>query len=91
MLGEETTYDEVPLFWTRQYGQSFKYVGYAPEWEDVILRGDLEARDYLALYVEDGDIRAAVATRGGPLTRLHARMRHTSAPTVDEVTGGLDL
>ncbi len=91
MLGEDDTYDEVPFFWTRQFGQSFKYVGNAPEWEDVIIQGDLDERDYLALYVEDDKVLAAVGTRGDALTRLHARMRHASAPTVNEVTGGLDL
>jgi NADPH-dependent 2,4-dienoyl-CoA reductase/sulfur reductase-like enzyme/nitrite reductase/ring-hydroxylating ferredoxin subunit len=91
MLGEDVTYDEVPFFWTRQFNQSFKYVGHAREWEDVILRGDLDERDYLALYVEDDDVRAAVGTRGDALTRLHAQMRHASTPTVDEVLGGDDL
>lgn len=91
MLGEEDTYDEVPFFWTRQFGRSFKYVGYTQEWEDIIIRGNLDERDYVALYLEDHDVRAAVGTRGYALTRLHARMRHAGTPTVDEVTGGFEL
>ncbi|MFB6373518.1 MAG: FAD-dependent oxidoreductase, partial [Bradymonadaceae bacterium] len=91
MVGEETEYDEVPFFWTRQYGTSYKYVGHADQWEDVIIDGDLDERDYIAYYVDGEDVLAAVGTRGHALTHLHAMMRHEEMPTTDDLVGGFDV
>ncbi len=35
MLGSEAHYDEIPFFWTRQYSQSIKYIGYAESFDRI--------------------------------------------------------
>lgn len=91
MVGQSTEYDEVPFFWTRQYGTSYKYVGHADQFEDVIIDGDLEERDYIAYFIDGEDVLAAIGTRGHALTHLHAMMRHEEMPTTDEIIGGFEV
>jgi NADPH-dependent 2,4-dienoyl-CoA reductase/sulfur reductase-like enzyme/nitrite reductase/ring-hydroxylating ferredoxin subunit len=59
MAGAMFEYRDVPFFWTIQYGVNTKYVGYAEEWDEFILDGSTEERDFLGYYVKDGEVRAA--------------------------------
>ncbi len=56
MLGNPTEYTELPYFFTDQYDLGMEYVGYAPEYERVVFRGDLDAREFVAFWL-DGDNR----------------------------------
>jgi 3-phenylpropionate/trans-cinnamate dioxygenase ferredoxin reductase subunit len=40
ILGEELPYDEVPYFWSDQFGVRLQHVGHAEEWDAVELEGD---------------------------------------------------
>ncbi len=59
MLGRETRYDAVPVFWTIQYMKRLDYVGHAAEWDGTVLHGDLGKPEFLAYYVKDGRVAAA--------------------------------
>jgi len=61
MLGSNALYSEVPFFWTRQTGASLKYVGFAPQWDETVYRGDLEKGKFLAGYYAGGTLVAASA------------------------------
>lgn len=37
----------VPLFWTKQHGVGLRYVRHAPDWDNVVIDGDLED-DFIA-------------------------------------------
>jgi len=50
MAGLRTPYRGVPFFWTSYFGLSFRYVGHAPVWDDLLIKGDLKRRSFLALY-----------------------------------------
>jgi 3-phenylpropionate/trans-cinnamate dioxygenase ferredoxin reductase subunit len=56
MLGNPTEYTELPYFFTDQYDLGMEYVGYAPEYERVVFRGDLDVREFVAFWL-DGDNR----------------------------------
>jgi NADPH-dependent 2,4-dienoyl-CoA reductase/sulfur reductase-like enzyme/nitrite reductase/ring-hydroxylating ferredoxin subunit len=58
MLGETGKYGEVPFFWTRQFGTSFKYVGYAAHFDKVVFRGNMEEKRFVAGYYENNILRA---------------------------------
>jgi len=45
MLGLREPYRDIPFFWTRQYGRRISYVGYARQWDDIEIDGDIEAGD----------------------------------------------
>jgi NADPH-dependent 2,4-dienoyl-CoA reductase/sulfur reductase-like enzyme/nitrite reductase/ring-hydroxylating ferredoxin subunit len=58
MLGSDEDYRMAPFFWTRQFGTSLQYAGYAPEFDQVVHRGEVEEGDFLAGYYEQGVLRA---------------------------------
>lgn len=53
MLGLHAVHDAIPYFYTDQYDLGMELSGYAPLMKDaeVVVRGDLEAREFLAFWV----------------------------------------
>jgi 3-phenylpropionate/trans-cinnamate dioxygenase ferredoxin reductase component len=60
MLGKRGAYDEVHWFWSDQYDANLQYAGFHTQWEQLVVRGALDSGSYLACYVNDGRIDAAV-------------------------------
>ena len=60
MLGRRVAYEEVHWFWSDQYEANLQYAGFHTEWEQLVVRGRMDSRSYLACYVNDGRIDAAV-------------------------------
>ena len=56
MLGKPQEYTELPYFFTDQYDLGMEYVGHAPEYDRVVFRGDLDAREFTAFWL-DGENR----------------------------------
>lgn len=56
MLGTPTEYAELPYFFTDQYELGMEYVGYAPDFANVVFRGDVAGREFVAFWL-DGDNR----------------------------------
>lgn len=52
MLGNSAEYDELPYFFTDQYDLGMEYVGYAPEYERVVFRGDVAGREFVAFWLD---------------------------------------
>ncbi len=42
ICGRDVVYDRVPYLYSDQYDVGMEYRGYAPEWDEVVVRGDLE-------------------------------------------------
>ncbi|HET9671949.1 MAG TPA: FAD-dependent oxidoreductase, partial [Actinomycetota bacterium] len=61
MMGRDTVYDEVHWFWSDQYEHSIQYAGYHREWDELVVRGSLEARSFAAFYLRGDRVRAVVA------------------------------
>jgi 3-phenylpropionate/trans-cinnamate dioxygenase ferredoxin reductase component len=61
MLGKQKAYADVPWFWSDQYDLNMQYIGHAPRWDHVVIRGDVAARSFTAFYMEAGRLRAALA------------------------------
>jgi 3-phenylpropionate/trans-cinnamate dioxygenase ferredoxin reductase subunit len=60
ILGQEAVYDRLPYFFTDQYDLGMEYVGYATAEDDVVIRGDLESREFVALWVRDNQVVAGM-------------------------------
>ena len=60
MLGQHVAYDEIHWFWSDQYDTNLQYAGFHMKWEQLVVRGRLDSRNYLACYVNGGRIDAAV-------------------------------
>jgi len=60
MLGREVEFDEIPYFFSDQYDVGMEYVGYATEWDRIVYRGDVDAREFIAFWLKDGLIVAGM-------------------------------
>ncbi|GFE26271.1 MULTISPECIES: NAD(P)/FAD-dependent oxidoreductase [Streptomyces] len=62
MLGQDVRYDRLPYFFTDQYDLGMEYTGYTgPEgYDQVVFRGDTEAREFLAFWLSGGRVLAGM-------------------------------
>lgn len=80
MVGRGEPFRGVPFFWTQQYRLAIGYVGVAPDWDELVLTGDVEKNDFLAYYLEDGVVRAAAGTREQQLGAFAELLRIGRSP-----------
>jgi 3-phenylpropionate/trans-cinnamate dioxygenase ferredoxin reductase subunit len=62
MLGREVSYDWVPYFFPDQYDLGVEYAGYVgPDgYDEVVFRGDVPGREFIAFYLKDGKLIAGL-------------------------------
>ncbi len=60
MLGVDDSYDWLPYFFTDQFDFSMEYVGRNAPDDDVVLRGDVAAGEYVAWWLRDGVVTAGM-------------------------------
>ena len=65
MLGKWQSYDPVHWFWSDQYDVNLQYAGFHQASERLVVRGDLETRNFIAFYLNHGRINAVVALNRG--------------------------
>ena len=58
--GQRDAYDRLPYFFSDQYDLGMEYVGYAAKDDSVVVRGDLDAREFIAFWHRDGKVTAAM-------------------------------
>ena len=60
MLGRDKAYDRVPYFFSDQYDVGMEYSGRATSGARLVVRGDTEAREFIAFWVDGGHLVAAM-------------------------------
>jgi 3-phenylpropionate/trans-cinnamate dioxygenase ferredoxin reductase subunit len=86
MLGQHTAYDEIPWFWSDQYEANLQYVGFHTTWDQLVVRGGLDSTSYLACYVKDGRIDAAVGlNRARDVRRVMPLIRSRAIVDIDRL------
>jgi 3-phenylpropionate/trans-cinnamate dioxygenase ferredoxin reductase component len=66
MLGSADPYMDLHSFWSDQYEHALEYVGYARSWEQFMVRGSIEQRQFLGFYLGEGRVLAVMGlNRGG--------------------------
>ena len=85
MLGDATSFQSVPFFWTRQFGVSLMYAGYAPEWDEVIVTGNARRKEFTAFYAKNNRLLAAAGTQDRQIAAFMERMRVHQLPTAAEI------
>jgi 3-phenylpropionate/trans-cinnamate dioxygenase ferredoxin reductase subunit len=55
MLGKPAEYTELPYFFTDQYDLGMEYVGYAPRYDKVAFRGDVQKREFTTFWLDSDD------------------------------------
>lgn len=86
MAGRDVSYRSVPFFWTRQAGMGLQYVGHADDWDDVLIDGSVSKRKFVAYYVKDNRIVAALGSdRSEKMAAIEELMRLNKMPTDVEI------
>lgn len=65
MLGRGQPYDEVHWFWSDQYDANIQYAGFHAAWDQIVVRGSLAERKFLAFFLTAGRVESAVAINQG--------------------------
>jgi 3-phenylpropionate/trans-cinnamate dioxygenase ferredoxin reductase component len=65
MLGSEEAFDDPHWFWSDQYDVNLQYAGFAKRWDDVVIRGSTEDREFVAFYMHEGMLLAALGMNRG--------------------------
>ncbi len=60
IMGAGKAYDRSPYFYSDQFDLGMEYRGMAHGWDDVVIRGNLEAREFDAFWLKDGRVVAAM-------------------------------
>ncbi len=60
MLGGAESYVRVPYFYSDQYDLGMEYAGYAPSWDEVVFRGNLASREFVAFWLKDRRVVAGM-------------------------------
>ncbi|XP_068187648.1 apoptosis-inducing factor 3-like [Antennarius striatus] len=66
MLGKPTELNSVPFYWTVLLGKTIRYTGYGEGYTDIVIKGKLEDRKFLALYIKDDEVTAAASLNFDP-------------------------
>ncbi|PSH70258.1 pyridine nucleotide-disulfide oxidoreductase [Phyllobacterium brassicacearum] len=74
MLGRQEKFESVPFFWSQHYDIPINYVGHAGKWDEIVIDGDIKAKDCTLQYKSGGQVLATV-TIYRDLESLEAEVR----------------
>jgi 3-phenylpropionate/trans-cinnamate dioxygenase ferredoxin reductase component len=60
VAGWREVYDRLPYFFSDQYDLGMEYVGLSSSSDELVVRGDLDAREFVAFWHRDGVVSAAM-------------------------------
>jgi 3-phenylpropionate/trans-cinnamate dioxygenase ferredoxin reductase component len=60
VAGWREMYDRLPYFFSDQYDLGMEYVGLSSSSDELVVRGDLDAREFVAFWHRDGVVSAAM-------------------------------
>lgn len=80
-----SAFSSVPFFWTTQFGESFDYAGYADQWDEIVITGDLPARQFSAYYAGNNRLLAILSTNSRHIARFMEQMRLGRLPSADDI------
>jgi 3-phenylpropionate/trans-cinnamate dioxygenase ferredoxin reductase subunit len=74
ILGEESVHDDVPFFWSDQFGLRLQYVGFASEWASIEVEDDGDTFSVRYLDQEERLLAALVANRPNEIAALRREL-----------------
>jgi 3-phenylpropionate/trans-cinnamate dioxygenase ferredoxin reductase subunit len=60
MLGAGQPYERVPYFFSDQYDVGMEYSGFPTDWDRVVFRGDVAAREFIAFWLSESRVVAGM-------------------------------
>ncbi|XP_061637458.1 apoptosis inducing factor mitochondria associated 4 isoform X3 [Phyllopteryx taeniolatus] len=96
MLNIPTKIESVPFFWTVLLGKSIRYTGYGEGYTELVFKGKVEERKFLAFYIKDDTVVAAASLMFDPAVAqlaelMAAGQRITKAQTQAEDLSWLQM
>ena len=78
ILGEESSHDDVPFFWSDQFGLRLQYVGFASNWASIQVEEDGDT--FSVRYLDDDErlLAALVANRPSEIAALRRELASSS-------------
>jgi 3-phenylpropionate/trans-cinnamate dioxygenase ferredoxin reductase subunit len=61
VLDHPVAYARIPYFYSDQYDVGMEYSGHAADWDEVVFRGDVEGREFIAFWLKDQRILAGMS------------------------------
>jgi 3-phenylpropionate/trans-cinnamate dioxygenase ferredoxin reductase subunit len=61
MLGAGLSHERVPYFYSDQFDIGMEYSGYAPEWDDIVFRGDPADHEFVAFWLHERRVVAGMS------------------------------
>jgi 3-phenylpropionate/trans-cinnamate dioxygenase ferredoxin reductase subunit len=85
ILGQPVSYDRVPYFYTDQYDLGMEYSGLAGpgDFDEVVVRGDVAARQFIAYWLRDGRVLAGMNVNTWDVAERIQELIRTAAPLDD--------
>jgi 3-phenylpropionate/trans-cinnamate dioxygenase ferredoxin reductase subunit len=80
MLGQQVSYDHTPYFFSDQYDLGMEYRGWAPDFDEVVFRGNPAAGEFLCFWLRDGRVRAAMNSNVWDASDAIERLLRTDRP-----------
>ena len=80
MMGKTEPYDDPHWFWSDQYEHNLQSIGLVSDWDELVVRGSLEERDFLAFYLKGGLLMGAVGLNRGRDVRRCAQLIRARRP-----------
>ena len=86
MMGRSIAYRSIPFFWTNQAELHLRYVGHAPQWDEIITHGKIKEANFISYFVKDDKVLAAVGIgRDKQLIAIEELMRQERMPAPGEI------
>jgi len=70
MLDKKVPHDQIPFFWTRHWDKSLQYTGFASDFNDTYIEGDVNKLDFIVYYLKDDQVVAAAAMNKSPVPMI---------------------
>jgi 3-phenylpropionate/trans-cinnamate dioxygenase ferredoxin reductase subunit len=94
MLGGAAEYDRIPYFYSDQYDLGMEYTGVASAADRLVVRGSLVDREFLAFWLDDGRVVAAMNANiwdvAKPIERLIRSRAVVDADALADASVALD-
>ena len=81
ILGEESVHDDVPFFWSDQFGLRLQYVGFASDWANIEVDGEGDAFSVRYFDEDERLLAALVANRPSEIAALRRELASGRTPS----------
>lgn len=91
MCGAPVPYNEVPWFWSDQYGVNIQLAGVPERWDDIVFRGDPGTGAFSAFYLLEGRVVGVTGFNAAPDVRFGRKLIEARAAVDAETLKNPDV